>query len=368
MKIEQIILRRADFPLYQPYNLAFGATEAFEAIVVEVRTDEGARGFSEATIITGYTPESVGGSWRGLNERVGALIGGGLEDIDRLSSELHGSAPFAASALTVAAELAFGVEGSYAPAPLSCDILGLVSAKRRDGIAADIETQLQAGYRTLKVKAGFDAVADLARLQAVQEAVDGRAAIRVDGNQGYSVEEGLKFLAGMDPEGIELVEQLCPANDWQAASRLAEIAEVPLMLDEAIYGPDDIDEAARRRCASFIKTKLLKAGGLRGARSIIEHIRALDMVPVVGNGAAMDLSCWSEAVVCGGDFETAGEMNGFLKSPERLLGSAITFSDGCIHVPPGQPPIDEDRLDYWTLATMRYGTGASRQSGRRRSP
>ena len=80
---------------------------------------------------------------------------------------------------------------------------------------------------------GFDLFADRQRLAFIQELVAGRAVLRVDANQGYSQADGVAFVSGIDPTGIELVEQTCAAGDWPAAKAVAEAARQKKAVEEA---------------------------------------------------------------------------------------------------------------------------------------
>ena len=71
--------------------------------------------------------------------------------------------------------------------------------------------------------------ADLRRLGQIQTLLRGRATLRLDANRAFSLEQGLRFATGLDPEGIELFEQPCDANDWEYNARVAESFPVPLM-------------------------------------------------------------------------------------------------------------------------------------------
>src|SRR6185437_11370976 len=79
----------------------------------------------------------------------------------------------------------------------------------------------------------------------------------------------------LDPAGIELFEQPCAAGDWDAHLTVARAASVPMMLDESVYGLDDIDRAAELGAASYIKVKLMKLGTLDRLAAAIAHIKRL---------------------------------------------------------------------------------------------
>ena len=51
----------------------------------------------------------------------------------------------------------------------------------------------KAGFRALKLKVGLDLDEDIRRVAAVREAVGPRVELRVDANQGYTVEKAIRF-------------------------------------------------------------------------------------------------------------------------------------------------------------------------------
>src|SRR3546814_962485 len=131
-----------------------------------------------------------------------------------------------------------------------------------EDIAAEVETWLAEGFRTFKVKVGKDVEADLTRLQDIQKAAAGRATLRLDANRAYSAEQGIAFASRLDANGIELFEQPCAAEDWDANAAVAAASAVPLMLDEPICTIADIERAASIRNVKFCKLKLKRFGGL----------------------------------------------------------------------------------------------------------
>ena len=124
----------------------------------------------------------------------------------------------------------------------------------------------------------------------------GRAKLRIDANQGYSPADGVRFASSLSPNSIELLEQPCHADDWEASAAIAKVSTVPLMLDEFIYGLEDIKRAAALG-ARFVKLKLMKMVSLTALAEGLTLIRDLGMEPVLGNGVASDLGCWMEACV-----------------------------------------------------------------------
>ncbi len=239
------------------------------------------------------------------------------------------------------------------PQPQSVPLLAGINATDPAGIEREIEAAIAAGFATLKLKVGFDVTADLERIAFIQRCNRGRARLRIDANQGYDVEDGVRFAAGLAPDDIELLEQPCAADDWEAAAAVCQIKNVPLMLDELIYDTADIERAAKIG-AAFVKLKLMKMGGLAQLAEGLDLIRNLGMEPVLGNGVASDLGCWMEACVARHHIRNAGEMNGFLRQKTPLAATPLQVVNGSMQLlPPGHGlPLDETRIAAATVARL----------------
>ena len=64
---------RLQVPLKVPYRLVFGPVEHFDTIIAEVIDRDGKTGFGEATILTGYTDETIEDSWQTAKAFAGNL-------------------------------------------------------------------------------------------------------------------------------------------------------------------------------------------------------------------------------------------------------------------------------------------------------
>ena len=353
--VDRIVVRRIEMPLAAPYRLAFGIVERFDTLVVECVARDGRAGLGEATVLTGYTDETIDESWSAARELASELVALEPEAARRRIEGVAPSRPFAATAFGTALEMLAGSPHLRIERETSVALLGLLGATGEAVMQAELERLLAQGYGTLKLKVGFDVEKDLAHVAMAQRLVRGRARIRIDANQGYSAAQGTAFVRGLDPAGIELFEQPCAAGDWDAHLAVARAARVPMMLDESIYGIQDIQRAARLGAARYIKLKLMKLGSLEALLRAIELIRALGIKPVLGNGVACDLGCWMEACVAARHIDNAGEMNGFLKARVRLLGEPLQVREGALRLAPGFAP----RLDLERIAPYLVGTHAA---------
>lgn len=350
MRFQAWLLR---LPLVTPYRLAFGPVEALDTMVVRVTRDDGAEGYGEATLLTGYTDETIGETWA----KAGGIIEASRSPSFDLGATLDGldaSHPFLTTAFRTAVEMAEGSASLSLDAPARVPILGLLQGETEAKLRAEADALLAQGYRTLKVKVGFDAERDAAMVAMAQRAVGGRARIRVDANQGYGASEAIAFVSRLSNESIELFEQPCAAGDWDAHARVVPVARdrgIALMLDESIYSEREIALAGERDAAEFIKVKLMKFCSLARLERAIAFVRDRGRTPVLGNGVATDLGCWMEACVAARHIDNAGEMNGFLKPRERLLADPLEFAQGAIEIPARwRPRLDVARIERLAIA------------------
>jgi L-alanine-DL-glutamate epimerase-like enolase superfamily enzyme len=337
-RIAAIRLERLEIPLTIPYKLAFGPVTAFDTVIAEVIDADGNAGLGEATILTGYTPETIDGCWQAMQRIAAGMLDKPLDAAKASALAHHHDAPFTVTALATAVEMLQGHPVLSPGEGVDVPLLAILSAMDEAGIEAEIARHAAAGYKTIKVKIGWDLHDDLKRTAFIQSCLPDGVSIRIDGNQGYLKEDGVAFASRVDPAGIELLEQPCQMDDWDASAAIAKATNVPFMLDESIYGEEEIHRAAEMGGVSFIKLKLMKAGSLDNLMAQLQLIRDLGMQPVLGNGVAADLGCWMECCVAHRMIDNAGEMNGFLKPQKMLFAKPLRVENGAVRLP-AKPPV-----------------------------
>ena len=353
--LESITLHRIELPLRVPYKLAFGPVTHFDTLIVNVTDTNGNQGFGEATILTGYTHETISASWDLIQELAQKLVVQSEDANQQLLDHYIVSDPFTVTALASAIELANHKSKFLNQSIASIPILGVVNAEALEDLELEIESLLSSGFKTLKVKVGFDVDKDSFKVKNVQKVLRERAKIRLDGNQGYTRTEAIRFIAQLNPSGIELFEQPCHADDWDSALAITKIANVPMMLDESIYGLEDIRRAADLNIATYIKVKLMKFGSFKNLINALTLISNLGMKPILGNGVAGEIGCWMEALAARTHITNAGEMNGFMKPISSILQNPLQFKDGCISLEPSYlHKIDLNLFQKFRILSKQY--------------
>ena len=133
-----------------------------------------------------------------------------------------------------------------------------------------------AGFEVLKVKMG--SADDRRVLETVRSVTD--RPLRVDANEGWTLEDALARLEWLQEMGVELVEQPLPADQLDEMRELKKRSPLPLFADESVGRAEDIPRLAG--AFDGINIKLMKCGGLGEALRMIHVARAHGMKIMLG--------------------------------------------------------------------------------------
>lgn len=354
-KITTMLLRRLRLPLIRPYRLSYRTFEEFEPYLVEVADDNGRTGFADGHISPGSSAETRDGGWTFIRELIPKMLGQDAATAKATVLTRFEDSKVAATALASAIEVLERHPLLEVDSDTVLPLLTPINALDQAGIEKEIESWLAQGFRTFKVKVGKDVAADLERVAIIQKAVGKRATLRLDANRAFNRDDGMKFASALDPSGIELFEQPCDSNDWDANAAVASVSTVPLMLDEPICTLADIDRAAGIKGVRLCKLKLKRFGSLEKLHEGLTRVRACGMEPVLGDGLGSEVQSWLEACVARSTIRNAGEFNGFLKPKDRLLDPPLVFTEGALCVPAGyRPALDSTAVERFTTAKLEF--------------
>jgi o-succinylbenzoate synthase len=348
---------RVRLPLIRPYHLSFGAIEAYDSLFVQIQGDEGEEGFGEATGCPGYFVQGISDAWDFVRAYGPELPGkdpqGALDSIMHRAHHLS----FGATPLLTALETLISTTKEKGIDSEQIPLLGIVQGETPADMVADAQRLMKNGYRTLKMKVGFSVREDLDRVGQLQSQLKPGIQVRLDANQGYDYSQAVQFLEGLDPGGIELLEQPLDPGAWDDMVRLAQMSQVPLMLDEAINTEEDLDRTLETGCAKAVKFKLMKCGSMSRLEEMIKKATHARLKIILGNGVATDVGCLHEAQVAArlGLTIHAGEMNGFLKGTEQLLQPPLRVDKGALILPSAPPMVRWELVSRLAVETASWG-------------
>jgi L-alanine-DL-glutamate epimerase-like enolase superfamily enzyme len=140
----------------------------------------------------------------------------------------------------------------------------------------ELKVQEARDYAVLKVKMGSED--DRHVLETVRRVTD--RPIRVDANEGWTLEDALARLEWLHDMGVEFVEQPLPAGQIDEMRELKKRSPLPLVADESVGRAADIP----RLVDAFdgINIKLMKCGGIGEALRMIHVARAHGMKIMLG--------------------------------------------------------------------------------------
>jgi len=292
MRIKSVDFYPCQMQLSEPYTIAYESIDQVVNIFLRIKTEEGLEGLGCAApdlAVTGETPESV------------------LSALSKVAeSELKGKDPLRIAkiqerlkkiiveypSLRAAIDMAlYDIIGKNAGIPL-WKILGGYRSRIRTSITIGIlpvkeslehaDRFLKEGFESLKIKGGRNVDEDIERMIRIRERTGPKIELRFDANQGYSVEDALKFVDQTRGINIELLEQPTPKGQPEQLGRVTKSVPVPVMADESLMDLRDAYRLAKHDLVDMVNIKLMKVGGIYEALHINSVARAANLEVMVG--------------------------------------------------------------------------------------
>jgi L-alanine-DL-glutamate epimerase-like enolase superfamily enzyme len=271
----------ANLALAEEFGISRGSRTTQSVVQVELE-HEGIVGRGEAAPVY-YRDESIASASAFLSETAPPLIGDdpfALEEIGARLEDVEGETAAKAAVdaalhdwigkrLGVPVWRLLGLSPEAPPTSYTIGIDSLEGTRDRARRAR--------AYRALKIKVGLPE--DLARLEAIR--AESGAPLRVDANEGWTLDTARELVPALVELGVELVEQPFPAADLDSFHALRELApRPPVIVDEGCHDLSDVAGVAAY--AEGINVKLAKSGGIREAVRMIHAARALGLRVMLG--------------------------------------------------------------------------------------
>ena len=142
-----------------------------------------------------------------------------------------------------------------------------IAAADRAGAATEAAHARAAGFRCVKAKVGIGD--DAGRLAAIRGVLGPDAAIRLDANGVWSVEQAVAALRALTAVGLELCEE--PVRGLEQTREVASaIPEVAIALDETASAAGAIED----RVCTAVCLKIASCGGITGLLEAARRARA----------------------------------------------------------------------------------------------
>lgn len=282
MKITKIQFGMLRVPLKTPFKTALRTVEAVEDVVVIVSTDSGEVGYGEAPATAVITGDTHGSIIEAINKFITPrLIGEDIANLNRITELIQSSLERNFSAKAAVEIAIYDLFGQLYGAPLYKMLGGgvpvittdiTISVDYIDKMVADSIAAVDRGFESLKIKVGKDIGVDIERVKAIYAAVQGRALLRLDANQGWTAKQAVYAMHTLEDAGVhlELLEQPVKAQDIDGLKYVTDRVHTPVMADESVFGPAQVVDLIKMRAADIINIKLMKTGGISNAIRIAD--------------------------------------------------------------------------------------------------
>jgi L-Ala-D/L-Glu epimerase len=191
----------------------------------------------------------------------------------------------------------------------------------------------QTSAQALKIKLGSPQglAADQAMFQAIYDHVPATISLSVDANGGWNLADAQKMADWLADRRVTHLEQPLPVRQDTKLAQLKQQSPLPIFVDESCFHSPDIPRLADS--VDGINIKLMKAGGLSEALSMIHTARACGLQVMFG--------CYSDSSLANGAMAQISPLADYLDLDSHLNlrddpFTGLTLVDGRL-LPPAYP-------------------------------
>jgi L-alanine-DL-glutamate epimerase-like enolase superfamily enzyme len=292
MKISEITFLPHRLKRKHRWQTASYSADAVQVFYVRLRAENGLTGLGAASVMPKEDASFAPGIAALKAAAQKSLIGREAHEVDSLMGHLERQLPAYPRHL-VAVEMAlFDLAAKADAMPLAVflggrnresipvlKMLGMGSPLFMAERAAQFADQ---GYRFLKIKLGAGLVADLERFNAVREAVGSGVSFTADFNGAYDAATAIRVIDQLTPLGLTMVEQPVAADDIAGMAMVNQAVTPIVLADQSVNARADVEKIAASKASKAVSIKLLKLGGIRKSRAVVEACQAVGLACHVG--------------------------------------------------------------------------------------
>lgn len=352
--ITQVEIYKLSIPLKEPFITSLGRDDNAENVVIKISTNKNSTGWGECSPYMPINGESQDTCFIVAQYFAKTLIGKNPLEIEA-SIRLMDSIIYANTSIKSAFDMAlYDIAAQEAGMPLYKFLGGdntkpiitdyTVSIGEPAKMAADAVKIKEQGYPAIKVKLGKNGKLDVERMKAIRTAVGDVIPLRIDANQGWSVEEAIETLNALAPLGIQHCEEPVARWNFMHLPEIKKASPIPIMADECCGDEHDAERLIAINACDYMNIKLGKSGGIFKALKIVKLAEAAGIHLQVGAmiESRLAMTAFAHFALCSPqivhfDFDTAlmfkedpvkggivYEENGVVKVPDTLgLGAVI---------------------------------------------
>lgn len=273
MKIKQVEVFGLEIDLKVPFIISYDRYDVMPTILTRIETESGIVGWGEAVPDQHVTGETWDSTIEIIHHELASLVIGespfNINLIHKKMNEKIKDVPGAKAAIDLAL---YDLMGKISKQPVyrliggkshrKLDIPQVISILSPKEMAKEAKEYVDQGFKHIKIKVGTDPDTDIKRIRMVREVLPNDVRLRVDANQGWTVNEAIYVIRQTQDCQVDWYEQPTKAGDHEALAEVRKATNVNIMADESVHQMLDLIDIMRVRGADYINIKLMKTGGI----------------------------------------------------------------------------------------------------------
>lgn len=347
MKIKKVECHSRVMKLRESYEISYESIDRCEGVFIRITTEKGFKGMGFSAPDKEVTGETVKDVCLNFNTVIEPLLkGADVYEYAWIMETLKEALPRSPSALAMVDMALYDLIAQKAGIPLY-KLLGGYRKQMMTSITIGImpvhlslaysREHVKRGFKILKIKGGTDVLEDIEKIIKIRELVGPNIKIRFDANQGYSLEDSLKFMKETKSADVELLEQPTHRDKLDLLKQVTLKASIPVMADESLLSLSDVFQLSTEACSDLINIKLMKTGGIMEAMHINSVARAAGIRVMVGcmDESALGIAAALHFSLSRPNVEYA-DLDGHLDIVDDPFDGMIRIEEGIIYPP--EPP------------------------------
>lgn len=324
--------KRIELPFEYPFELSKGLKTKQPALLVSLGLGS-LRGYGETTEIAYYEQSNIDHIIEVLESKRSMIQSYAINSPHRFFHFLHHLIPdesFLMSALDMAAwDLWAKINWKSVQQLIGIELTGnepetnyTIGIHHPDEVVKIVKEKL---YSIYKIKVGNKD--DMSVLEALRKATD--ATIRIDANEGWTLDMAKEILPILEAYKIELIEQPFNVHDKGSLIQFKEMTSIPIIADEACKKKEDLDWCLLHY--DGVNVKLSKFGGITPALNTIKKIKAAGKKVMLGGMCESTIGATAVAQLL--PFADYVDIDGPLLLKENFGKSGLVYEGGKIILP-----------------------------------
>ena len=275
MKIENIEIDIVDIDLTRPYTIAYKTTSSIKTLVLKIILADGTIGLGASNVSKYVVGMDTMDSYNNSKEYIDELIGSDIYSFWMIINDIESkfiNDPGSKAAFNIAVYDAYckklGISiGKFLGRKIkSLPTSITVGIKSVEETISEINEYLGLGFNYIKIKLGNNVEEDIRRINIINEKFGNKIKIRIDANQGWSLDDTIKFYN--NTKQIELIEQPLSVDELNNYLDFPSEIKKIIALDESLVNFKDSIKLCDKNYGNIFNIKLMKCGGVTSGQQI----------------------------------------------------------------------------------------------------